>query len=420
MPLWRAVDPGDDWGTRAKPAGEAVSLVTALIWYWRLALLVIVTAVALGGLAGILLQPMPTAVAQIAVLDPRGNSVLRQGVTSEASFATYTEQRAVFAVSAGVLAQACDRLRERGLACGTDVLKEQVKSSVSDSGAMIDISASAGTGEDAVRIADAVVAAYRDLTSKDLQAQVAAQQKAVDTAIRSLTRAVPDGLPGSVTDNAAASTMAQLQARVANAAVDASSALDGTRFVVAAQVVPDRRINAFSRGAGIGAGIGLLVAVILGYALGERVPAPRNQRRHALSGPASAAARPSASGIRDRTMPGPGQSVGGPTPQTPAPEARPASAQPRPATVTRRTAMESQGVRSAVSGPMPSEAGGAAEADTPPQDSAWDPFADLLPDLLPEPDRVEGEGEADEATPHGDRSPREPVTLPSASGEDGV
>jgi capsular polysaccharide biosynthesis protein len=376
---WLSTYPPATGEARPRPDSDAVSLVTALTWYWHLALLVIVAASALGGLAGILLQPQPTAVAQIAVLDPRGNSVLRQGVTSEASFATYTEQRAVFAVSAGVLSQACDRVRAGGLACSTDALKDQVKSTVSDSGALIDISASAGTGQDAVRIADAVVAAYRDLTSKDLQAQVAAQQKAVDTAIRSLTHAVPNGLPGSVTNDAAASTMAQLQARVANAAVDASSALDGTRFVVAAQVVPDRTFSSFSRGVGIGAGIGILAAVILGYAWGERVPAPRSQLRHAVcdpqpfGGPETTAAEPS-SPERNRT-------------QTPPSDALPAEADDRNA------------LRDLV-------------ADSPP-DFAWDPLAGLIPDAFPQV-------ETDQTAPDRDRPLPDPVTVPRESDEGGA
>jgi hypothetical protein len=244
---------------------------------------------------------------------------------------------------------------------------------------LIDISASAGTGQDAVRIADAVVAAYRDLTSKDLQAQVAAQQKAVDTAIRSLTHAVPNGLPGSVTNDAAASTMAQLQARVANAAVDASSALDGTRFVVAAQVVPDRTFSSFSRGVGIGAGIGILAAVILGYAWGERVPAPRSQLRHAFcdpqpfGGPETTAAEPS-SRERNRT-------------QTPPSDALPAEADDRNA------------LRDLV-------------ADSPP-DFAWDPLAGLIPDAFPQV-------ETDQTAPDRDRPLPDPVTVPRESDEGGA
>jgi capsular polysaccharide biosynthesis protein len=268
-------------GAGASADGPSVSLMTVLWWYRRLSAGVLAGATVLGALAGLILQAPPTAVAQIAVLDPRGNTVLRQGVTSETSFQTYTEQRAIFAQSTEVLSLAAAKLSAQGLTYTVGELRQQVRATVSDSGALINVSASADAGKSAVGIADAVVASYQDLTRRDLQSQVQAQDEAVAEAIGSLSRTIPKGVPSSVSSSAAASTIAQLQARAANAAVDASSALDGTRFVVAAQVLPAGRLSALGKGAATGGAAGLLAVIVLGYALADRVPAVRIRRRGA-------------------------------------------------------------------------------------------------------------------------------------------
>lgn len=261
--------------------GPSVSLMTALWWYRRLTLGVLAGATVLGAVAGLVAQPPPTALAQIAVLDPRGNTVLRQGVTSETSFQTYTAQRAIFAQSTEVLTLAAAKLSATGVSRTVGDLRQQVKATVSDSGALINVAASADAPATAVVIANAVVASYQELTRKDLQAQVRAQDNAVTEAIGSLSRTLPKGVPSSVSSSAAASTIAQLQARAANAAVDASSAMDGTRFVVAAQLVPAGNLNALAKGAATGGAAGVLGVIVLGYALADRVPAVRVRRRGA-------------------------------------------------------------------------------------------------------------------------------------------
>ncbi|MEJ2577540.1 MAG: hypothetical protein P8Z68_00405 [Kineosporiaceae bacterium] len=368
-------------------AGPDISLVQALLWFRWLVVGVLLGAVLLGAGGALLLRPAPTATAQIAVLDPRGNTVLRQGVTSEASFRTYTEQRAVYAVSQEVLVQVSTRLREQRLVYDPDDLRDRVTAVVSDSGAVIDITAVADSGAEAAAIADTVVAVYRDLTRADLRAQVAAQTKAVNEAIAALSRSDSGELSDEVNASAVAQTVTALQSRAAQAAVDASTAMDGTRFVVPARILPsDLRATLF-RGMATGAAVGVLLTVVLGYVLAERVPAGGPRRRG--TGPARLAP---AGPVPD------GQTSFGPT----SPGSGPAA----------QNGQASFGPASPGSGPAAQtpEQKGRVEEESPTEERAGaEPSADGPPGEEPVGDRPAGEEPAGDGPPGEKPVGEEPV-----------
>ncbi len=264
----------DDLGRAETPvvAPGQITAFGSLLYYRGLTAGLIVAGVVLGALASFLLVGQPQATGSLAVSDPRGNDVLRQGVTTEASFETFAEQRAVFARSDAVLEHASELLSSRGMPRTPKQLRAAVATATTNPGALITVTASGATGDQAVTIVNAVIDSYRELTRKALEAQADSELAAIDSAKRSILSELAKDRANSVASLAAAQTVSQLEVRASNARLDVSAASDGTRFVDAARAIPTSRASKTIRGALIGGAVGLLLAVIAAFALADRVP----------------------------------------------------------------------------------------------------------------------------------------------------
>jgi len=70
----------------------------------------VLVCAALAGLFGLATGPSASASAKLTLVDPRGNSVFRQGNSSAVDLARYTTERAAFARSDAVLNEAATAL----------------------------------------------------------------------------------------------------------------------------------------------------------------------------------------------------------------------------------------------------------------------------------------------------------------------
>jgi hypothetical protein len=203
-------------------------------------------------------------------------------VTSETSFQTYAEQRAAFAQSSAVLTAAQERLATAGYSISFSDLHAQVATVASTSGALVTVTATAATADEAVATVNAVVDAYVALTKQDLTNQA-------DTQLKSLTALIQDietkarTIKSATVDSAAAQTLAQLQIRQANVTLDSANT-DIARFVDPAQAAPISWVSLAVRGAVIGAALAILLALLAAFALVDVIPT-QNDFKNRQGGP---------------------------------------------------------------------------------------------------------------------------------------
>jgi polysaccharide biosynthesis transport protein len=195
--------------------------VVGSLWRYRsmsaaivLALVVLCTGV------GFLVQPRRQAKATIALSSPPAKSVLAPGIQGDASLARYTAQRAAFVTSDAVLRSVATHLRRKDI---TEP-RQDISATPSRTSNNIVIIAEANTKAGAVKLASAVVAAYRSETAKEVKRLTAAAIASIDASVA----AVPGGsTPGS------SSTLSQLEIEATQIRVGSALFDDGVDFVVA-------------------------------------------------------------------------------------------------------------------------------------------------------------------------------------------
>ena len=221
------VDPNADPTVGASGSGPAPVGLLGAMWHYRwMCVGIVVASVLLSVAVGFVLTPEPSATATIALKTPGQDNVLAPGLTGDASLSRYTAQRARFVTSDAVLANV-------GAALGTDDLndlRKQLDVQPSPDSNIITIVASGTTRDEAVALATDVTRAYGEETQKQVEALTAA-------ALASIAESAAE-VQGQITNNnvpvndAAASTLGQLQQR--SSTIRTSSALlgNGVEFVV--------------------------------------------------------------------------------------------------------------------------------------------------------------------------------------------
>ena len=253
----------------AKPA--PVGLLGAM-WHYRwMCVGIVAVCVVLSVAVGFVLTPEPSATATIALKTPSQDNVLAPGSTGDASLARYTAQRARFVTSDAVLANV-------GAALGTDdlnSLRKQLDVQPSTDSNIITITASGTSRDDAVKLATGVTRAYGEETQKQDDALTAAALASIDESAAQV-RSTITGNNVAVND-AAASTLGQLQQRGANIRTASAVLGDGVEFVVN----PDESSVVTSRlpikeGA-LGFILGLVIAGTVAYLRADSEAAARRE-----------------------------------------------------------------------------------------------------------------------------------------------
>jgi hypothetical protein len=124
-------------GPNPNPDTGETSLLEAFWIYRRSSLAIALTAAIASGVLTAFVFDNVTASARFAVTDPHSTVNLRQGVSTDAGFASYTAQRAALANSAAVLVRASKIIDEEGgpklkLAYLRDVVKTKSVRSLAD------------------------------------------------------------------------------------------------------------------------------------------------------------------------------------------------------------------------------------------------------------------------------------------------
>jgi len=236
-----------------------VGLLGAMWRYKGMCALIVVVCVVLSIGVGFLLTPQPSATATIALRTPSQENVLAPGSVGDASLARYTAQRARFVTSDDVLSNV-------GHSLGNDDLNKmrgELDVTPSKDSNIITITASGASGKDAVRLATDVTRAYGEETEKQVGELTRAALKSIDESAAEV-RATITGNNVAVND-AAASTLGQLQQRAATLRTSSAVLGDGVEFVVN----PDDSSVVSQRfpikEAALGLVLGLLIAGTVAY-----------------------------------------------------------------------------------------------------------------------------------------------------------
>ncbi|EFC84988.1 hypothetical protein [Parafrankia sp. EUN1f] len=231
----------------------------ASLWRYRLASsVVIVLAVLVGVIHGVLAAPPTKSLARIGLANPRGLTVILGGSASGADLGRYASARARFAESTDVLATAARSLKD-GTSLAT--LQTVVEVTATADADVLIVTATGSGAEQAERRADAVVAAFRELTLQATNDTVNSQLAAVARAQAQLDQLFTPGPGDSARAAAAATALGELQQTAARAQTEAALFGSGTVFVENATVPhPSSGAARAERGGLLGLLLGVLLA----------------------------------------------------------------------------------------------------------------------------------------------------------------
>lgn len=217
---------GDQVGP-AVVAGEApVGLLSAMWRYKGMCVGIVVVCVLLSAGIGFLMTPEPSATATIALKTPSQDNVLAPGSTGDASLSRYTAQRARFVTSDAVLGNV-------GASLGVDDLNElrdQLEVQPSTDSNIITITASGTTSGDAVRLATEVTRSYAEETEKQVDELTDAALRSIDESAGQVRATITNN--NVAVNDAAASTLGQLQQKAATIRTSSAVLGNGVEFVV--------------------------------------------------------------------------------------------------------------------------------------------------------------------------------------------
>lgn len=251
---------------------EGPQLLSTLWRYRWMTLLIVLASIAVGYTLSTQFAGEPTATARMVLADPRGNTVLRQGVTSEATFIRYLEQRADLARSEPVLSRVSEALEVTDADLDVTELRSRVVTSGENSGEVV-VAASGSRPDQAAAIANAVIEAYRDQALMEHTDQRDVTIAAVEAARRQIVdRGDEEGAQrGPGTEEA----LAQLEIRIADILVDTSTFDDGILFSEPAVATAASTTLSPVRSALVGGLLGLVLALAIGLVRNELSGAAR-------------------------------------------------------------------------------------------------------------------------------------------------
>jgi succinoglycan biosynthesis transport protein ExoP len=238
--------------------------VLGALWRFRFISVAIVILVALVSVGiGFQVQPQAQATTTIALVTPPSEGVLAPGAARDSTLDRYTAQRAAFITSDAVLKGVAKRLGRPDLT----KLRKNIEAKPSSSANTVKITTRAGSGPEAVKVAIAVVAAYRLATKRDVARLTRDAVKSLDESADEVT---VQARASKAYAASAANTLSQLAVRASE--IQTSSALfgDGVEFVVAARedAVSTRALSV--RVLALGLILGLVIAATLAWTLADR------------------------------------------------------------------------------------------------------------------------------------------------------
>lgn len=259
----REPEPTESSPSPAPDVPPPVGLLGAMWRFKGMCLLIVVATVAISIGLGFLFAPQPSATATIALRTPGQDNVLSPGATGDASLSRYTAQRARFASSDAVLENVGAALGERDL----NALRDNLEITPSTDSNIITITASASTGGGAVELASEVARAYGEETEKQVGALT-------DAALDSIEESA-DEVRSTITSNniavndAAASTLGQLQQRASSLRSNSALLGNGVEFVVKPDATSVKTTTFPYKEAALGLVIGLVLAGTVAFLRAE-------------------------------------------------------------------------------------------------------------------------------------------------------
>lgn len=239
----------------------------ASMWRYKLMSVLIVGAcVLLSAGVGFLVAPPATAVATIALKTPMANNVLSPGATGDATLARYTVQRARFVTSDAVISAVAEELGRSDVAG----VRANVSATPAANSNILTVEVTAETPEEAVELADAVVAAYRSQTRTQVEVLTADAIAAIEASAGSVRQNLAQSPPsGSVEANAAA-TLGQLQLQASEITTNSALLGDGVEFVVAPRLDSVVVAGFPLREMALGLVVGLVIAATVSWLRADR------------------------------------------------------------------------------------------------------------------------------------------------------
>ncbi len=255
------------------------------LWRFRwssAAIVLFVVAVSVS--VGLLAQPKAQAKATILLATPPENSVLTPSIQGDSSLARYTAQRAAFVTSdqmldavaanlaapttakAGVAANGAPAttvpIRHTDTRSFTDLRHDLTAAPSSTSNAIV-ITARGNSADDAVRLADAAVAAYRSETAKEVADLTNAAVRSIQDSETSVRQDA--ALNSGESSSAVANTLSQLAIQASELRTSRALFGDGVEFVVAARSDAVTRPSLPIREAALGFVLGLVIAATVAW-----------------------------------------------------------------------------------------------------------------------------------------------------------
>lgn len=241
--------------------------VLASLWRYRyLAVAIVFAMTLLSIVAGLLVSPPPTASASIALAVPPANSVLAPGLQGDAALARYTAQRADYVRSDAVLEVVAEALGRDDLTN----LRRDISTTPSQRSNTITIRANAGSAEEAVDLADAVVAAYRSQTESEVMRLTDAAVASIDASADEVMADVEANPDSGAVQTAAAETLSALAVQSSELRTSSAVFGDGVEFVVAPRTNAVLEPGFPRREAGLGFVVGWILAATAAWILADR------------------------------------------------------------------------------------------------------------------------------------------------------
>ena len=207
-------------------------------------------------------SPSPSATARLVLTDPRGDSVFRPGNSAATDLQKHAEARAAVAQSVRVLERASVLLRGR---YDADQLAGRVSTFTSADSVSVFISANGANVREARDIADAVAAAYQDVTKEDTDAEAERALKALDDNRKRLLANLGEENVTAAERDAAASALGQIEFKINEIALNAAFYGGGVDFVNRAVADAPPATNVV-RYLAAGIMLGLLTALVVAWA----------------------------------------------------------------------------------------------------------------------------------------------------------
>lgn len=207
------------------------------------------------------------AKAVVALTDPRGNSIFRQGSSANIDLTRYTAERAAFAESEKVLALAVQAL---GGDATAETVDKQVEVKPNPDTSILSITAQAPTSEEAIEIADAVANAYQELSLEETKAKGALALSGLDAQRQEALAIIRNPSASAAEVAAGTQTLSTVNARAAEIESSAELFGNGVAFADPARPVKKSGLTALVRNGVAGAMIGLVIGAAIAWVLADR------------------------------------------------------------------------------------------------------------------------------------------------------